>query len=119
MWVEYAGEIWPVPSGLLGVIAAGSLGQLPDTTGGYMQPGGGGLLPPVSVMPPPIVPVSQRPLPRAFPTLPVARRAGPRWRRKYVCEWRTVRVPGTEPPRSLFPQGGALGPPVGIEGFFD
>lgn len=115
MWVEYAGEIWPVPSGLLGAIAGGSLGQLPDSTGGYMQSGGGGLLPPPVPRGFPIPPA----VPRGFPTPPVWRPPTPRWARKYVCEWRTVRVPVTEPPRSVFPQGGALGPPVGIQGFFD
>ena len=113
MWVEYAGEIWPVSDALIVDVLQGTagIGQLPGIPegpptgwrpgGGYATPDrtivfpGGKTGPPVSVAPGPTVP-------RGFPTFPPPRRPAPRYARKYVCEWRTVRVPASEPPRTVW-----------------
>lgn len=102
MWVEYAGEIWPVPDALIAHLAG--MGQVPGIPegppGGYMMPGGGGLLPPRMTVPD--KPPTGYVMPVRPGVLPPSRRAPPRYKRKYVCEWRMVRAPESEPPRTVW-----------------
>lgn len=100
-WVEFGGEIWPVPDDVAVALGLGQAGS----------PGAPGWIGPVSEvnLPPTLPPTAVRPV-------------RPRWEKRYVCDWRWVRIPPLEPPpRTTFgikPTGGALGPPVGIEGLF-